>query len=331
MAAEVDVVVDISRLEGWVPIRIYPQGPELMVDWCYVGDETFIDPFFSVTIESLLQEPFHVLFRQQTPIAVLEELYLSHPGMNPTGLIFHMTQCGSTTITQAFASVGNLVLSEAEPLEMLLNRGPMTPNISDEQLVCWLRSMVSALGQRRTGAEKHYFIKFNAFPIARLPVLQRAFPEVPWIFVYRDPIEVLASLDLLPGCMVRGAIRPDAVGMDAASFSNMSQDEYLVRLLAHYCKCGLRWHGSSGRLVNFRELPNAIWTSIARHFNVEFTGEELVAMQRRVSFNSKRPQEKYSDDSESKRRMGAPRWRELATKWIGPVYEQLESARTSQQ
>lgn len=331
MVTEVDVVVDTSRFEGWVPIRIYPQVGELMVDWCYLGTGTFIDPFFSVTIQTLLQEPFHLIFRQQTPFAVLEDLYRNSPGMTPAGFIFHMTHCGSTVITQALASVGNLVLSEAEPLEMLLNRGPMTPQISDEQLLPWLRWMVSALGQKRTGAEKHYFIKFNAFPVTRLPVLQRAFPNVPWIFVYRDPVEVLASLDELPGCMMRGAIHPNAVGIDVASLANMSQDEYLVRLLAYFCECGLHWHDNgSGRLVHFRELPDAIWNSIAWHFGAEFTEQELATMRQRVHFNAKRPEEKYSDDSESKRRLGAARWRELAAKWLDPVYQRLESARKAQ-
>ena len=53
--------------------------------------------------------------------------------------------------------------------------------------------MVSALGQERLGRETNYFIKFDSPTILALTFIRRVFSEVPWIFLYRDPEEVLIS------------------------------------------------------------------------------------------------------------------------------------------
>ncbi len=69
----------------------------------------------------------------------------------------------------------------------------------------WLRGMLSALGQRRNGDEKKFFVKFDSWHTINLPLIRRAFPDVPWIFLYRDPLEVMVSqlrqgaLNTVPG------------------------------------------------------------------------------------------------------------------------------------
>ena len=44
-------------LEGWVPIRLFWQGGEPLVEWCYLGRERFTHPFFDSTIQLALQSP----------------------------------------------------------------------------------------------------------------------------------------------------------------------------------------------------------------------------------------------------------------------------------
>ena len=58
-------------LEGWVPIRLFWQGTEPLVEWCYLGRERFTHPFFDSTIQLALQRPFNSLFRQHTTMAAL--------------------------------------------------------------------------------------------------------------------------------------------------------------------------------------------------------------------------------------------------------------------
>jgi len=139
---------------------------------------------------------------------------------------------------------------------------------------------------------------------------------------------VLASTHATPSWAIRGYLEPSLLGLEYAAIARLSEDEYLVRLVALYCECALRWHGNGrGKLVNFLELPDAIWTSVAGHFGVEFSSAEIAQMQYRAAFNAKQPREKFTGDREDKYRGAAFRWRRLAASWLDPLYDQLEAAR----
>ena len=77
-------------LDGWIPIRLYWQEGKPIVDWCYLGERRFTDPFFSQTVEDCLRRPFNLLFRHQTPIEVLGKWHEFRPGLTPNGFIFHL-------------------------------------------------------------------------------------------------------------------------------------------------------------------------------------------------------------------------------------------------
>ena len=83
--------------------------------------------------------------------------------------------------------------SPASSFKESTHPGSVTFDGIGEQRIEWLRGVVSALGQPRLGTEKHLFIKFDAWKVLDLPLIRRAFPAVPWIFLYRDPVEVLTS------------------------------------------------------------------------------------------------------------------------------------------
>jgi len=72
-----------------------------------------------------------------------------------------------------------------------------------------------SLGQRRFG-ETHYFIKLDAWHVRSLALIREAFPQTPWIFVCRDPVEVFVSQLSRPGRLaLPGAIDPEALGLSA--------------------------------------------------------------------------------------------------------------------
>ena len=104
-------------MTGWIPFRVRP-GPRPMVDWCYLGQERFVAPFFSDTIERCLRQPFNQLFLRQAPIETLVERYRTHPGLEPTAFIFHGSRCGSTLMAQLAAALPETIaISEAPPVD----------------------------------------------------------------------------------------------------------------------------------------------------------------------------------------------------------------------
>lgn len=312
----------------WVPISVYGQSQPFGVDWCYMGEERFSDPFFVETIQRRLTLPFNQLFRPQTTLNELAERQAGLPGLSPTGFIFHMSRCGSTLLSQQLAALpGAVVISEATPLDGLLRTRWKDPTVNDDQLVTWLRALIGALGQPRAGNETRLFIKLDTWHTLFLPIIRRAFPQTPWVFLYRDPIEVLVSQERDRGSqMMPGALPPELLGLTFEQVFTMSPDEYTARVLNRICEAALANRDDRGRFVNYRELPQATWTRCAEHFGIAFTAEEIERMRRAARFDAKRPKMSFVADSADKQRSASAELRQLAGQWLLAWYEQLEAA-----
>lgn len=263
-------------------------------------------------------------------MAALLDWQAARPGAAPQGFVFHMSRCGSTLIAQMLAAAErNIVLSEAAPLDSVLRAHHRDPGIADDERVAWLRGLVGAFGQRRTGGEEHLFVKFDCWNIAELPIVQRAFPDVPWIFLYRDPLEVLASHLRTPGGWTFPAVLPPAaLGLEAAA-GEMPHQEYLLRALARICELALVHRGSPGGLpVNYVQLPEAGWGLLPEHFGVCYKEEDLNRMRTAARYHAKTPGIPFAADAEKRNAVSAP-LRELSARRLDPLLLQLEAWRAA--
>jgi hypothetical protein len=139
--------------------------------------------------------------------------------------------------------------------------------------VQWLQWLVGALAWRRHPAEKNVFLKFDCWHVMFLPLIQRAFPDVPWIFLYREPLEVMASAQKqLGGQMIPGVLEPGLFGWEQGMVSRMSLFEYAARALGKLCEAALaEARAGNGKLVNYRQLPASIWPVLMEYWNVVFS------------------------------------------------------------
>ena len=317
--------------EGWVPIRLVWKGSaardgEAFIDWCWLGGERFTDPFFDGTIEIAQRRPFNRLFTHRTPIAELGRWYAASPGMAPAGFIFHMSRCGSTLVSQMLAALPeHVVISEAGPLDRLARAERIPEAVRAE----WLSWMVSALGQKRSGRETRYFVKFDGPTVLALPSIRRAFPSVPWIFLYRNPEEVLISHLRQPAPAMCPGVITDLPAIDAPmdEVLSMSAEEYAARVIGRICECAAQRMDKCGMLVNYAQLPEAAWGSIARHFDVAYSPEELARLRQVALYHAKRPRQRFEADGESKQLEVSDLVRAAAARWISPHYEELERRR----
>jgi len=324
-----DTLIDKTKFEGWIPIRLYWHERQPMVDWCQLGKQRFEESFFDQTIERSLCDPFNLLFRQQTPIGVLGQWHEARPGLEPTGFVFHMSRSGSTLISQLLAALpANIVISEAPPIDAIMRANSASAEVTDEQRITWLRWMTSALSQPRRGEEQHFFVKFDAWHVLELPLIRHAFPRVPWLFVYRDPIEVLVSqLDHRGAHMVPGVIAPRFFDIDPNAVWKIEPEEFCARVLAALCQAALEHHGSGGLLINYKQLPEIVWTAISEFFGVNYSEAEMKNMKGKTKRHSKDPSAAFLGDSTEKQRKATERMREAANNWLTPTYEKLEAAR----
>lgn len=308
---------------GWIPATVHGAGTSPTVQWCHLGDLRFTDPFFEQTIWRAMKHPFNLLFSHHTPLDTLED---GPRELRLAGLIFHMSHCGSTLVSRMLAALDrNVVLSEPAPLDRILKLPRRLRDVSEEQLVRWMRGVVAALSRKRHAAERDVFIKLDGWHILLLPLFRRAFPDVPWIFLYREPLEVLAALEVLrPGQTLPGAIDPALLGVDAGSVAALSFEAYAALLLERYCGIAIAHHRDGGMLVEYRELPEAVCGKMLDHFGLRYDATELAAMAAAAQFNAKNPAKRFQPDGETKRRNASDRTRELA-QGLAPLYDRLES------
>jgi gluconate kinase len=324
------VSVNAHRLSGWIPIRIYWKERRPLVDWCWIGTRRFSEPFFDHTIDASLRLPFSNLFRPQTPIEMLRERHAFEPGLEPRGFIFHMSRCGSTLVSQMLAALPqNVVISEAGSIDSVLRAKFREPSLTDEQRADWLRWIVSALAQRRAGDEENLFIKFDSWSVMDFPLISRAYPGVPWIFQYRNPVEVLVSqLGHRGAHMVPGGIEPELFGMRLEEVLQMPPEEFCARVLARICEAALLHHQSShGMMINYDQLPDAVWTAAAGFFGVEVSDADMETFRRVATVDAKNPGLGFESDSQAKQNKASETVRVTAARWLAPLYEQLEAAR----
>lgn len=316
-------------LTGWVPVRWSWQAGQPVLDWCELGDLRLTAPFFAQTVQDAQDRS--CALRRTSADVLTPGPENAGPGAQPSGLIFHLSRCGSTLAAQALAALPeNIVLSEPEVVDAVLRAGSILTGVTDEQRVGWLRGLARAYGQRRFPEERRFFIKFDTWHILELDVIRRAFPGVPWIFLYRDPVEVLVSqMTETSGRMLPGPMSAGWLGMPLLEALMTPQEAFCARVLGRVAGAAADAAAGDplGYVVNYAQLPGALETVVAPWFGVELGDADRERMQEKTRVHAKSPGRAFTGDGEAKQGLATPELRELAETWVGPAYARLEELR----
>lgn len=320
-----------SEFHGWVPVKFYWEGTIPKVRWYYVGDIPFTEPFFTDTIQ---RSYIHNKPRRDTDLATLRAVAEQSGEVKPAGFIYHWSRCGSTLVAQMLStSPRHCVISEAPPVDEALRSQPTDSHtIPPVQRQDWLRWLLGVFAQPRIGPEQHLFVKFDCWDTLLFPLIHEAFPDVPWIFVYRNPIEILVSHQRLRGSQcVPGLIDPTLYGWSADTIHGMEQDEYAARVLAKIGEAALQYAKlGRGRLVNYEELPELMLPTLCDFFGLSLSESEVNAMRESTTRSAKNPTKTFQTDGRGKRAEASEKLQSLATEHLDSVYQRLEQARQAQ-
>jgi hypothetical protein len=317
----------------WTPIRVNWEESAPSIDWCRTDGIEFIDPFFEQTVQGALKNPFRLLFRQETPMVALADPHLVHDAIEPSGFVLHMSRCGSTLITQMLGALAEvLVMSEPGPIDGVLRAGIRYPDVPDETWVRYLREMVRALGQRGHPEQRHYIVKLDAWAVVWLPLLRRAFPDTPWVFVYRDPLEVMVSQARQPwDHLIPGVLPAAELGLDLrvgpGPITAWTWDGFGAAVLARVLQEAVRHiDDGPGLLVDYDELPGAVVTRIGPWFGIEPHLLRHPRLVQAASRNAKNPAVAFQDDRVDKQQAATPELRR-ATELLAPLHAELQARR----
>lgn len=311
---------------GWIPFGLTARTGQAVVEWGYMGRERYTDPFFETTVQYLLRRPYNQVFRRQTGFDHLLARAETHPGLPLHGLVFHMGRCGSTLVAQALAALpDSVVLSEPESLNTLLKWLAALPAGQEDLSASALRALLAALGQPRRAGDGRLFLKAACWNITQAERILAAFPGTPWLFLYRDPVEALVSQ--------RRALDPSlmAGALSQAGFPFSEEDQadplaYAARVMGGVLDAAgqaMARH-PGGMLLHYRELPAALETRLASHFQLDLSPADQAAFRACASRDAKYPQQAFQDDRAAKQAAADATLHALAARWLDTPYAQLE-------
>lgn len=322
----------IQQDRGFIPVNIEYQAGAHRIVWLNVGDYQFTESKFRYSIEHLT-----AMQQQQARFTTDLQLMASNEFLEdtiyPTGFIFHMSRCGSTVLAKSIARVpAHIVIDEGTPLNDGLwhyfTNGWQTPVAESNENLTLLRNIVLALGRKRTADHQRYFVKFRSWNTIFVDFIRRAFPDVPCLFLYRDPAEVLVSAFMRPVWVL------DFKGMAAGGFltnttatvtAAMSPLEFLTVCFTRYLATGLTIDSDQFQYLNYEQIKAENLAAILQlAFNYPITPRMLEQMKVQFSYYSKDDSntQPFLPDKEEKQRAITP---EIKQAVAGSLYTHYQA------
>jgi hypothetical protein len=246
------------------------------------------------------------------------------PGTVPAGLIFHVARCGSTLLSQMLKQQGAVVYAEPLAVNEILSPPHKWPRTA---LVAALRSLGALFAAHAGGP---YVLKFSSWNTLYCDILADAFPQTPWAFSYRDPVEVGVSLLSEPPGWFADASETSRALVRAADPAGAatSPDEFVARLYGAFCDAACRLDPARGKLVPYAALPAAVWESVAPHFALALDAAQKARMAAEAGTYSKAPLGKaaaFASDSAKKRAAASPALLEAVDAFARPALARLRA------
>ena len=249
--------------------------------------------------------------------------------LTQSGFIYHESRCGSTLVanmlTAANASA-HRVYSEPNVLMKALKS-------ENTELV---KDVLYMMGRSSDSKERRVFYKLRSIVVRRIQYMP---PEVPWIFLYRDPEEVLAS-HFNPTewksnnvvCLQERS-NPSSLTYQVAKeqgkrLSKMSDAEFCAARLASLCLAAIQEHTTTkhGHFFNYNTLPHSVWeTILPKHFGVQVNSRMVKQMKEISGVYSKGRANDTREWHDDEKQSGlSDEQRKAAHKILEPYYIKME-------
>jgi len=292
----IDAVERIKSQPGLVPVAVNPHGNGL-VYFADIGDTPLLEWKHIYTIERLAQQKtIGEIF--STDLEILQRDDLTSDCLAPMGLIFHVSRCGSTLFTKALArSPRNLVIIQGGPLQegfwaAITDHWQRPPEINERNILM-LRNLVMLMARKRRPEYERCFLKMISWNVIYVDLICAAFPNAAALYLYRDPVEVIANVlqeTTAVLCAKGGPLAGELTGLLPQDTVKMSNVEYLAHCYAHYFNVVLDKSEDAGlHLVNYKQLRHAKAFSyiLAQGLNLRPGNEEMEQMRKQYLYYSK--------------------------------------------
>lgn len=299
----------ISESPGIIPIAVDPQGDGALY-WADIGDYPYREWQHIFTIKTLA-ETGKIKNAFKSPMDILLDDDLFTDGIEPSGLIFHVSRCGSTLLGKSIARLDeNIVVNQGAPLQRgfwaYLTRDWSDGLTTDERSLRMFRNLALAMTRKRASEQSTAFVKFISWNTLYVDFIRRTFPDVPAVFLYRDPVEVIASVKkATTAALVAKTTRQAGflVGDSFEKAQGMSDVEYLAHCYANYFKAVLKSDHDGLSIIEYPHVtPGNLSIILGQGLNYPIDINRLSRMKEQFKVHSKDDQGKsvFKDDREQK-------------------------------
>ncbi len=265
---------------------VYTQVNQKPVTICEkLPAEVFDYPFFNDAIS--LVRPMNSQYKTL-------ELGGGNNSINPEsltlkGFIFHTSHCGSTLLSNMIgASKKTRIISETEALNGLL-LSAVFYKLEETILLKNLKTIISDYLKPLGEAEQVIF-KLTSWNIFFIELFQKAYPNVPWIFIDRKKEDVVKSLCRSGRGFVEWFYHPTTVLQDyflGNKKETESLEKYLMAMVEAHKSCAVKAHFGKNKFVEYPSFISEFESKILPHFNMDYSKEELESASEMVKYDAK--------------------------------------------
>lgn len=330
-----DALKRIESTPGLVPIAIdHRNGGRVL--WADLGEHPFREWQFLFTVKHLAEtgaigEAFN------TPFDILKDDRVVNGGIAPSGFVFHISRCGSTLFAKALArSPSHVVITQGGPLQRgfwaTLTDDWRKPLDATPKALQMFRNLVLAMTRPRRPEQMVSFVKFISWNVLYADFVAAAFPDVPSLFLYRDPVEVIASVMNETTAVLHAKGTREAeflTGESEEKTIQMNDMEYLAACYAHYFDVVAESSITRLSWLNYPDLKADRFADIVgRGFGFAPNDAVLDDMVAQFQFHSKddTDTEKFKADSDEKRQALSAEDQALIRQVCGESYGALNAS-----
>lgn len=212
--------------------------------------------------------------------------------LNPSLFIFHTSRCGSTLAAQLLATnEENIVVPEYPFLDSIIQHFGDAPDLKKH-----FEATLSLVGRKKNAEEKRLFLKMDSWHLFNCRAIRHFYPNTPFLFLYRNPDETIASLKKLPGPQSSNGILKSSIFGFGDDYVFENSDVHLNRVLTTYYKQIHQWV-ISDPLSTVIEYNPSFMSFI--DYCEEIFGSDVwnhSQILKRLSFHSKNPENTFEPE-----------------------------------
>lgn len=281
----------------WIPYKLIEKDNDVYFEWIYLGDRKYTDPFFEETISKCKSHPYNSkVVRVVSTIENLLDWSKQLISIELKSLVFHVSRCGSTMLSQSLVtSSGNIMISEAPLIDQILR----TTVFDFKQKCVLVEAVIRLLGQKRFPEQKNLIIKLDAWHIFNVAQFRLIFPELPFMMLYREPAEVLKSHQKMIGMhMVPGLIPHSVFGIPSLIITEIGYKQYGALVLEKYFQAFLDFYATDQNvlLCNYNDGMQSVIERFISFVVIDYSTDEVSEMFERLKKHSKNQNAVFEGD-----------------------------------